>query len=115
MHVPLILRIPLARRDQDGEFVQAGGIELLKRRYSPPRCTRSASSGPRNHGLNGLPGVSPVAQDPGIAARGPDMITSAAVRCFGVISSSEISLNRLSSLCAAADPPRTHGAMMQTL
>jgi hypothetical protein len=42
------------------------------------------------------------------------MIASAAVRWSGVISSSGISLNRLSSLCAAADPARTNSVMMQT-
>jgi hypothetical protein len=62
--------------------------------------------------LNGLPGVLPVAADPGTEARGPDMIASAAVRCSGVISSSGISLKRLSSLCAATEPASANNAMI---
>src|SRR5947199_58802 len=50
--------------------------EVLKRRYSPTFCRRSASSGLRSQALNG----------PRRPPRGPDMMSSATLRCAEDIS-----------------------------
>src|SRR3954469_17494595 len=67
--------------------------EVLKRIYSPTFCSRSASSGLRSHALNG----------PRRPPRGPDMMSSATLRCAGDILSSAIGAKR-SAVSASAEP-----------
>src|ERR1700704_4668612 len=70
--------------------------EVLNLRYSPTFCRRSASSGLRSQALNG----------PRRPPLGPDMMSSATLRCAGDILSSGIGAMR-SAVTAAADAADT--------
>src|SRR5439155_8455179 len=76
------------------------GSELLKRMYSPIRCTRSVSCGLRSSALNG----------PRTPPRGPPAISSYTLRCASLSSPTDSGLKRGPSCANAVVPSETSAA-----